>query len=394
MDEEFDRGADILTDEILDKHLGGGPATAVSDDPPDPAADDISPDDLASDTSDEDPEEEFDDTEMDEDGEDEPDDELDDDLDDEDLDDDFDEDDDLEEDDDEDDEEDVLDGHVTKEDHERIKNDPSLQKVHKEMQRAFTKKSQELADERREVDTLRDRHERLEATLSTPQGMANYLASMIQQRPDVVGAAFEAVATGDAALDFLVEVGLHDAEVFERAYDRVHELQTDEDERNRHVRDRERAAKDRDIKNREQRLRRQTFDRAVSRIQGIAEREADRLGMDKDGLETVNDRLRDEIRKHVQEDGSIGLDRKEIRSIAKAVKKEIDRVEERVRARLERKRTSQSQRETRRKAQQAKGRKRVPPKGKGSRAPKTESYKPPEGADPLDSFIDHRLETL
>lgn len=382
---EFDRDADILPNEILDKHFGGGPDTAVIDGPEDPEPTEISPDDLPEDTSDEDPEDESEDTDFDEDGDEDPDEELDDDDLDDEEDDDLDDDEEDEE--DEDDEEDLFAGKVTKEDHERIKNDPSLSKVHKEMQRAFTKKNQELA-------TKRERQDRLDEALSTPQGMADYLSSMISQRPDVVGAAFEAVATGEGGYDFLVEVGVHDMETFERAYDRVHELQMDEGERGRHERDRDLRAKERDVSAREQKQRVAAFEESMNTIQDQVDAEAERFGIDADDMDEVKSRLKSKIRERVQADGSVDLSKSEVRAVAKEAKAHLDDVYKRTRAKLKRVEARKSQENAKRKAQSAKGRKRLPPRSRGTKPGKSGAFKPPPGRDPLDAFIDHRVEEL
>lgn len=388
MSESYDPDADILPDELIDRHFGS-PA-AVAD--PDPEADEAAEpeEDADLETSDEEPEDD-DDLEDDDDeaGEEDPD-ELD-----EDLDDDDDEEDNEEEEDDEEtsdeEPEDVLD-RVTPEDRERIEEDPALKKLHRQMRADYTRKTQAVAERSREIDRKEQSIREFEGALATREGMAAHIARTFDSNPEVIGDAFEIAATKGDPMGFLVEVGLHDPEVFEKAYERVQELQHDETEKNSYVRDRDQRTKEKKLEQREHRLRRNAFDRDWSALEKRAAKEAAKLGIEKDDVPEVVDRLKAQVRGKIRDDGSIALSGRDVRAAAKDAKAALDKVYSRVKRKLSLRQEAESRKSTKRKAAGAAKPARVAPKGVARKRPKEKvAWKPPENADPLDAFVDHRL---
>jgi len=379
--DDYGPDPDILPDELISKHLDAGPArTAVGT----PNPDELDADEFE-DSEDDNPyggPDEDDPENEDDEGEGEPDDELDDDGDEEGG------------EGDSENEPDALLDTASKEDIERIKADPALSKLHRSMQKHFTQKTQAAAERERRAVAREEAVNRLESTLSDPQGMADYLRFQLESRPDVVGAAFEAVAVGENGLAFLTEVGLAHPEMLESAYDRVQELLSDESEKSRHIRERDVRMREQRLEQRDQQARRSTFDAEFSGLTKAAEKEALRLGLQKDELPEVAAKLRDAVRPRVGKDGRIDLRPDDAKKIAREVKASLELLEAKVQRRLERRSATTSQERTKQKAASASrnGRRVAPgPVGRGRPTANT-PFKAPPNTDPLDAFIAHRLE--
>jgi hypothetical protein len=388
--EEFDREAEILPEEILDKHLGGGPDTAVADDPDEPEPDDPNPDDEPEGTPEEEPEEDPEDDEVDEGGDEDPDEDEDEDLEDE------------EDEEDEEEEEDVLDDKITPEDRQRIKDDPSLAKVHRELLRGFhekttelAEKTTELADEKRSVEQRESRVDEFEAKFESPDSAAQYFGWLMGKTPSVACAAFEAIVEGENGADFLVAIGESNPEMLEKVYERVQDLISDEGERARYKRGQAQQEWEGKLNRREQRIREGAFDKDFAKISTVFQKEANRLEIDKEDLKTIETQLGDKIRTRRREDGSIDLTPVEVKEIVREAKKAQDRLEEKVRRRLDRERVGESKKAVKKKAAKGKRKGSVSPKPSERRPVKEhETFEVPDNEDPLDAFVDHRISAL
>ena len=396
---------DILPDELLSKHLDGAknpkPAAKTPKAAP-PAKDnrrEATPagdadDNLDDDAGDDEPDDELDGLDLDDFEDEDEGDDLDDDEDLDDEDEDDDEEDDLEDEDEEDDEEDDVLDSVPAEEIQRIKEDPALRKLHKHMQRAFTKKTEAVARRSKELE----RRESELADIRTPKGIAEFLTEVLGQDRNLIGVAFETVATGEGAENFLVEVALQKPEVFEKAYDRFRELNDDPDELDRHKRKRDDEVESRRVKQERRKLVEDRFEDEKVRVGSEARRYAKKLGIDPDDYAVVNQALADAVRETVNvESGRIALDEREVRKIVKSTKEQLDKQYERAAKRL-RKRQLDEKRETVRKRSERNRRGASAPRsaargsgGKGGKGKGKGGFAPPEGVDGLDAFIDTRL---
>jgi len=380
-------------DDLIDHRFDEAARAAEGEDAPGPASDDEpagSDDDTEEITDDPDL---YDDDDLDEEDEELGEEELDEDED-------FDDDEEYEE--DEEDEEDEEEGEedeenvfesISAEELEEINNDPKLKKVYRSMQAAFTKKTTDLSQKDRRVSRRESQVEEFVNDVRTADGMAGFLKTTLEKNPDIVAAAFEAVAFGDKATDFLLEVGLEDPEVFEEAYNRLGNLLSDDDALKRHKKARELETREARADEREQRLRRQNFDRDYDRLLDALDREAQRQDIPKDDLKDVQQRIYAKIRESVKEDGKIPLKAEDVKAIVKDYRKHLDQLEKRVLRRHNRKRVKDNQEATKRKARKGKGKKRNPPRSRGRKPPKERTkFSPPENVDPLDAYVDHRLE--
>lgn len=292
------------------------------------------------------------------------------------------------------DEEDILTS-VSEAELKRIQADPALKKLHRLMQRDYTGKATVVAERERAVVAREQAFTDLETELSTAQGFVGYLSQHMASRPDIVGAAFEAVAQGEGGHDFLVSIGRQKPELLERAWERVQELVEDEDERKRYDRDVESMVREQRLKSREDRVLRETFARELGALEEAALKEARKLEIPKDDQAEVVAKLRAALKNNINSDGTLKLDKEAARKVARDVKAELARVEARVRSRLEREVTTESQRKVKEKAAKAGKSGRVPPRnvvsGGRKEAPDNGQFKPPLGRDPLDAFLHHRV---
>lgn len=287
--------------------------------------------------------------------------------------------------------EDVL-SSVTADDLQRINEDPVLNRLYKSMQRDYTTKTKAVSERQNDLDTREKAITDFEGVLRTAQGLADYLAQTMERRPDVVGAAFEAVATGERQADFLIAVGVEHPEVFETAFDRVQEILGDSDEKKRYERERDMQVRDASLKEREDKIRRATFDRELTGLERIAEKRARSLGLGDDDLEDVRRRLHGRVKGQVRKDGSIVIGPKDAKAAADEVHAEVKRIEERILKRTTKKQVKQSRAKTKEMARKAKAPKRSAPRSAGRKTPsQNKRFKAEQGRDPLDSFIDHRL---
>lgn len=381
-EEDFTPG-DILPDDIIEAHLDAAGAPPDGGEDPDPeapppddkgAAPAVDPDQPPAGDPDDDPDDDDDD---DDDGDDEPDDDIDDDDDE----------------DEEDEEEDFLDDRLSAEDLELIENDPLLKKAHKQMQGAFTRKTTDVARRNDEVTRREGRISTLEQTLANPQGMATFLARTMEQRPDVIASAFESVAQGENAEAFLVEVGLSQFETLERAFDRVQELRSDETELRRHTDGRKLQSERADVDREKQAIRERNFDTSMGEVLKAEDKALKKAGIvDKEDQDAVRREVRKAIKEKVQKDGSIAMTPKDVRAIVGNVKKQLDAVEARVRARMEQAQVQDSKKRVKEKASKRGGKKRVPPGSAPSRTPPPpQKFEPSGRGDPLDQYIDARI---
>jgi len=397
----FDRDADILPDALLDKHLDGGPDTAVADDPDKPEPEDILSGDDPEGTPAEGPEDDPEEEDVDEGGDEDPDeeeDDLDDDDEEEDIEDeeeDLDDDDEEEEEEDDDEEEDFLDDKITADDRKRIKDDPVLAKFYRQMQKGFHEKTTKLAEGERGVEQRESRMDEFEANFDDPKKAADYFGWLVGKTPSVAYATFEAVAEGEGGHDFLVAIGDSNPEMFEKAYERVQDLISDEAERGRYKRGQAQQEREAKLNRREQRIREQAFDRDYSKISTVFRREATRLDIAEEDLKAIETQMADRIRQRRREDGSIDLTPVEVKEVVREAKKAQDRIEKRVRRKLDLERVGESRKAVKKKAAKGKRKGPVSPKSSARRPVKEhKAFKPPENEDPMDAFVDFRVAEL
>lgn len=277
----------------------------------------------------------------------------------------------------------------------RIQEDPALKKLHRLMQRDYTEKVTGVAERERTVGAREQAFNDLEAELSTAQGFVGFLTQQMNVRPDLASAAFEAVAQGDGGHDFLVAIGRQKPELLERAWERVQELVEDEDERRRYDRDVESMVREQRLRSREERAARETLARELGALEEVALKEARALKLAPDDQKQVVARLRESLRGQINPDGTLKLDKQAARKIAQDTKAELDRVEARVRARLEREVTTKNRQSVKDKVAQSKTPGRVPPRnvvqGGPKEAPDNGKFQPPPNRDPLDAYLHHRV---
>jgi hypothetical protein len=380
----FDPLADILPDEIVDKHFAGEPREPA-------ASHDLDGTD-ADDDDNLDDDEDHDDDEEDAEGyEDEGDDELDDGLQD-------------EEDDEEEDEEEEEDGEdgvlesVSASELKAIDADPTLRKIHRHMQRDYTRKTMAVSAREKVAEQKEQRIQQFESVVQTPRGMVQFLTKNLEKHPDIIGAAFEAVATGENADSFLLEVALAKPEVFEKAYARFQELQDDDDARERHVERRDTAAEKNRVAREREQLRQERFDRESGALLGEALRAAKKFGVDKEDIPEVREAVARKLAEAVdRRTGGVALSKADVAKVVRAVKKDIDAQLETAKRRLARRKTTEAQKDVRSKAKRAQGPRRVVPQGRaagktgGATKRQASRTKVPSGVDPLDHYVNKRL---
>jgi len=331
--------------EVLDRHWSGGDSdtgsVAISEPDPD-ELDEDSPDDDLEDTLDEDPD---DDADTEDDEELEGDDPV------EDGDEESEEDDSDEE---EEETEDVLESdRISKEERERIEADPALKKIHRQMQAAFTRKTQELATSRREVEQAQAEYEQFAATLQTDEGAEEFLIRLAVARPDLI----------------------------ERVYERSVEINDDDDAKQTFLREQDLKAREQEV----ERLRRQReTDLRMVRAQEITAdtRRIARAAKltDPEDIELVERAVATKIRENRTQDPNAYISEAEIKAEVEDIARTIRAKEERVRKAEQAKRLV-SQKE--RVKEQARNSRRTPParatSSPGARVRKSSA--PPEGMD-------------
>ena len=298
----------------------------------------------------------------------------------------------------EDDEVDVLET-PSAEERKAIEKDPGLRKIHKLMQADYTRKTTEISERERATEQRQARLDAFEKAVQTPAGMKEFLTRNLHDHMDIVGAAFESVATGPGGLDFLVEVGLHNPEVFRKAADKVDLLESDEDEKARHIRDRDGKADDLRRKRDRLKLAQEKFDTQSGKLMTAALRTAKALKIHKDDLGEVQQAVIQEIDGHVQKDGTIDLTPAAVKRAVKKVKHTIDKRIQRAEERLTRRKAAGRRDDVKKKAASAKKKRVVPRRGStGSRgvgskreAARAARGKVPEGVDPLDHYLEKRM---
>ena len=261
------------------------------------------------------------------------------------------------------------------------------------MRRDYTDKTTKFAEEKREWEERVEITESFQEKVKTPEGMARYLSATMERHPIIVGAAFEAIATGDKAKDFLIAVGEAKPEVFEEAYDQLQELLADDDARKQYHRTREFQSKESELEEREDRLRRGTFQRQYGSLWSAVEKEASRMKLDAEDLKEVEARLHERLEGHVRQDGSITLRPQDAKEVVKETKELLDRQYERALKKLGKTRVKESREAVKKKARTAQSNVgRAAPRSAPRKAPREHTrFKHDGKGDPLDSFIDHRL---
>ena len=378
---------DILPDEVLDKHFDEQTA-------PKPTADEE--DTLAfDDDTDESTVEDFaEDTDADDAGEEESDEELEeDDLDDEDeLEDDTEE---EEEDDLDEEDEDVEDISevLSKEERELIESTPELKKAHRLMQADYTRKTTRVARREKDVEAKQAKIDAFAQHVQTPEGAVEFITNTVMRDPTIAAKAFESIATSEGATAFLVEVGLADTDAFERAYDRVMELNEDEAERTRHTRKREAEREDFELKAKRDRMVRDQFEHRLREIQDTTERLSERAKVAPEDVGEVIGAVKDAIRKKGQAKGEWDLNNDEIKGIVLQVRKDIRKREEKVRRRLE----SESLKKDRQRVRNKAKRGNRPPAPRASSSSRAQPKPPKQTGDPdrdLDRAIEYAFDRL
>jgi hypothetical protein len=227
--------------------------------------------------------------------------------------------------------------------------------------------------------------------------MSHFLTATLASNPEIIGMAFQTLATDENANPeaFLIEVGLETPEIFEAAWDRVQELQDNADEMKRHKRDRARETREASLEARERKIRHNTFDRDMTRVETAAHKEATRLKIHPDDMEEVNGRIKALVREKLnKDDGSIALTSKEVRAVVKEAKKASDKALDRARSRLEEEGVRTSRKKTKKRAASGRRPKREKKGGPPRKKKRTKGFKAPDLGDPLDAFVDHRMESM
>ena len=259
------------------------------------------------------------------------------------------------------------------------------------MQGDYTKKAVAVAERDRAITTRETSIETFVNSIKTGDGLADYMAKLMEGRSGIVGAAFERVATGSKAKDFLIAIGESNPEVMEEAYEQLQEIMGDDDARKRYHRERDLSAREADVQERDEQARQSLFNKEFGALEDAALKEARRLGIEDDDLPVVIERLKARVKGNYRNDGSITLQTRDAKSVARDTHDEQQRLYEKALKKVNRKTANESRKATKRKAIQG-GKKRVAPKGAKRKEPVTKGkFKAPEGKDPLDAFVDHRL---
>lgn len=293
-----------------------------------------------------------------------------------------------------DDTEDVLEA-ITDQDLDRIEKDASLNKVYRSMQKAFTQKTQEVAEVRRELELRETSVDSFRGQMQTPEGVAAYIKAILENGANtVVGAAFESAATGPKAKDFLIEVALHSPETFEGAYERYLEIAHDPDERKHHERAKELQEREHQVQQRELLERRARFDDSVNRIKNVANKAAQKHRIHEDDFGRVTEKLSEAIRANEQRNGTVKLSDSETRKLVAQAATEIQRSYEVAERKVRRQTAQRSQKRAREKARKASRAPRLAPRPRAARRPtKQKGWKPTGKGDALEEFVDFFVKT-
>jgi hypothetical protein len=275
---------------------------------------------------------------------------------------------------------------VTAEERAEIEKDPKLKKLHRLMQADYTRKTTGISERERAIESI-------EGAMRDPEKSADFLAGVYRRQPKIAANALTKIATGEHATDFLVAVGLNDPEQFEKAFDRVREIADSPEERARYDRAQSDRQREIDLESREERIRSQRTTADLDVLATRLDREADKFGFDDDEIKDVRDRFKDLVRGRIDRDsGSVKVTETEIKAMVKQERARLDALYEKAKARARTKVAQESQDATKRKAAAAKERHPAGPSPAPRKPVKDKvRFKPPEGKDGLDAYVEHRF---
>jgi len=275
---------------------------------------------------------------------------------------------------------------VTAEELAEIEKDPKLKKLHRLMQADYTRKTTDISERERAIESI-------EGAMRDPEKSADFLAGVYRRQPVIAANALTKIATGEKAVDFLVAVGLNDPDQFEKAFDRVREIADSPEERARYDRAQSDRQREIDLESREERIRNQRTTADLDVLATRLDREADKLGFDDDEIKDVRARFKDLVRGRIDRDsGSVKVAEAEIKAMVKQERARLDALYEKAKARARTKLAQESQDATKRKAAAAKERHPAGPSPAARKPVKDKvRFKPPEGVDGLDAYVEHRF---
>ena len=266
---------------------------------------------------------------------------------------------------------------LTAKDRQEIRKDPRLQRMARGLQKDYTEKTMKLQDERRELTAQATRHRRLETTLSTPQGMANYMANVMEVRPDVAAAAFGTAMTGEEQIDVLTEIGLGHPKVIDQVVEKLETLRSDKDAMRNHKLSRDLKQERQQVQVERIRLAAQETDRQTAQLEGRLEREMRRARIPKAWWKDISGDLQSAIRNKVRKDGSIEFTATDVQALVAAKQEDIDRYTKRATRIVQRQAVRKGQKDAKTLARKGKRPRRAAPR---SRAPSKPASRRPGGA--------------
>ena len=284
----------------------------------------------------------------------------------------------------------------TKKDRDVIDKSPELQRAYKSMQGRYSTRSAEVATERRAIRAEAEEIRGFKEQLRDPQGMANVMTRVMNQRPDIVGAAFQGALTGKQKEAVLLATAVADPDTFKKVYERNTELQEDPQEMEFYNRNKDLRAQRRKNAQRERELNRRDYRRNRARIETSATRTARNLRIKKADMRFVMDDLQAALRGKIRKNGSIDFSDREIKSSVRATKKRLNEVYRTIEARERRKTARASQKKTKTRAKKAKAQRRAP-KGPTQRSASRPPARPKKSPAPKnqrerDAIFDRELD--
>lgn len=257
---------------------------------------------------------------------------------------------------------------LTAKERAEIKKDPRLRKLAANLESHATRQFMRNKDREREIQAQAARQQEREDQLGTPQGMADYMTSLMEVRPDVGGAAFRQALSGEEQLDVLVAIGLELPKVMEAANERIETLQSDKGAMRNYELEKELKMKRQEVQIRESRLAARETDRQKARLQGVLEREISKARIPKDYHEDVTSAFERTVQKKVKREGGVDFSESDVKALVGKHAREIDRAFKRARRSYAQRKARQDRKATKRKATKNRSRRTSsPPKSQGSK---------------------------
>lgn len=240
--------------------------------------------------------------------------------------------------------------------------DPEVKKLvesaYKSFQAAFTKKTQELAAQRRKIE-----------------GIVAKAREALEERREFISM----LESDEGAERFLVKLALKRPQVFEKAYERAVQLNEDAAERRR-------FEKEEEVEEKAARLERQERRALVERVHGATLKEAEAVGLRGSAVKVAIRYVANKILENRAATGKATITADEIREAVREAAEDLGLVRKQVM--LER---QKAQRVEIQKRASAVPRKRPAPAGNRTPAKKGGLPEPPKGKDRLDHLVDTLL---